>query len=615
MVLGLKKSLFPRNAIFYVLLLVVSVSLFVNVSVANETTPSPSVDIQVDHALEIGHGGLIVINDTVRLSTQPGENADSLQDFRIGFPFDYKSNLEYCFAYDTALPEKQLDVVLDAGLGRINFYGVNVIFSEPVDVSDGKSYSFTVVFVFSDLITPSISPIEPDTLIWNATFLLYPSLPMDASICHVTVLLPTEAKYSTSAPIRSTDFTVSTRGSRQFLNYTKSELKSFAIEHAWLMFYQQQSLVSEIFLLIDINELERNIALDQWGHISISESYHLTYRGEWNISFISIRLPEGVNALSARDETSDLETYLHEGNATVPTNATILFRNVVKKGHETKLIVTYWLQSKLYLTQHSWGNFDLFFSFFGYQNFNSIIKKLTTTITLPEGAKFVRLPAVPGNLRGHASESLQRSAFQEVLTYSFYNVTPFHELDFDLTYDYLVFWSSFRPTLLVGVVVLVVSVVALFWRVPKPIPVSTIPVPSEDLRSFVDAYGKKTSLLSELEALEQQLRSRKIPRRRYKLRRKSLEGRLSVVSRDLSSLREKIRTAGPRYANIMRQIEVAETELEGAETDVRRVTARYKRGEISKGAYNNLLASAHHGRERAKVTIDGVLLRLREEIR
>jgi len=179
----LKKSLFPRNAIFYVLLLVVSVSLFVNVSVANETTPSPSVDIQVDHALEIGHGGLIVINDTVRLSTQPGENADSLQDFRIGFPFDYKSNLEYCFAYDTAVPEKQLDVVLDAGLGRINFYGVNVIFSEPVDVSDGKSYSFTVVFVFSDLITPSISPIEPDTLIWNATFLLYPSLPTDASIC------------------------------------------------------------------------------------------------------------------------------------------------------------------------------------------------------------------------------------------------------------------------------------------------------------------------------------------------------------------------------------------------------------------------------------------------
>jgi len=65
----------------------------------------------------------------------------------------------------------------------------------------------------------------------------------------------------------------------------------------------------------------------------------------------------------------------------------------------------------------------------------------------------------------------------------------------------------------------------------------------------------------------------------------------------------------------MRQIEVAETELEGAKTDIVRVEARYRRGEVSKETYNRLLAEYHRRRERAKVTIDGVLLRLREEIR
>jgi len=55
--------------------------------------------------------------------------------------------------------------------------------------------------------------------------------------------------------------------------------------------------------------------------------------------------------------------------------------------------------------------------------------------------------------------------------------------------------------------------------------------------------------------------------------------------------------------------------LEGVETDIRRVEARYRHGEISKGAYGRLLQEYHRRRERAKTAIDEVLLRLREEIR
>ena len=91
-----------------------------------------------------------------------------------------------------------------------------------------------------------------------------------------------------------------------------------------------------------------------------------------------------------------------------------------------------------------------------------------------------------------------------------------------------------------------------------------------------------------------------------------LDGRLSTVSRNLSSLREKIRSAGSKYANMMRQIEVAETNLEGAERDMQRVKTRYRRGEVSKGAYGKLLEEYTSRIEEAEATIDGVLLRLRE---
>jgi hypothetical protein len=254
------------------------------------------------------------------------------------------------------------------------------------------------------------------------------------------------------------------------------------------------------------------------------------------------------------------------------------------------------------------------FKFLGKQQFDYVIRKLTTTITLPEGANFAQLPTLQENLLPKMSNSFQRNALQETLTYNFYNVTSFHNLDFNLSYGYLIFWAAFRPTLWIGSIIAVACAVVLLWRLPKPPAVSITTVPSKDLRSFVEAYEKKTSILSDLMLMEEQLQKDKIPRRKYKVRRETLEGRLSLLSRDLTALKEKLRRSGVKYANIIGQIEVNETELDGLEADIKRVEARYRRGEISKGAYLRLLEEYNRRRERARVTIDGVLLRLREEL-
>jgi hypothetical protein len=94
----------------------------------------------------------------------------------------------------------------------------------------------------------------------------------------------------------------------------------------------------------------------------------------------------------------------------------------------------------------------------------------------------------------------------------------------------------------------------------------------------------------------------------------TIESRLSALSRDLKTLQEKVRTAGPRYTDLMHQLEVAESELQGVEVDINRTEVRYRRGEISPTAYNKLLEDTYRRRDRAITTIDGVLLRLKEEI-
>jgi hypothetical protein len=78
---------------------------------------------------------------------------------------------------------------------------------------------------------------------------------------------------------------------------------------------------------------------------------------------------------------------------------------------------------------------------------------------------------------------------------------------------------------------------------------------------------------------------------------------------------EKMRASGGHYASMMRELEVAEIELNEVETNLRSIEARHSRGELSLEGYRKLLGDYERRREKTETTIDGILLRLREEIR
>jgi len=592
MVFNLNKAHLSLILFSFPLLLLALAPLRASAATTYPGTPTTSsVDIHVDHSVQIQEGGLVLINDTIKLSAKLGERVEPIQNVSIGFPFQFGSNLTHCYAYEVSNPEVQFEVVRDVGLGRVGFYGIDVIFPEPIDLSDGKSHNFTVVFVFSNL----VSPVTKNSFKLN--FPLYPSLTEEASLCSVTVALPYNAEYMISSlPEEGFDFNITTIDSRLVLNHTKSPLEHYTHEPAWLTF----STV-ETFLLIDVKEIRREITLDEWGHLLVSDFYHLNNEAEMELSKFKIQLPKGAYGVSARDVLGELSVVSKEENVTTYTNVTVSFRTALKKGETGKFAVNYLLPWKNYVNKGSWLDFNITFPHF--ECFEWRIRNLSVTINLPEGAKFNSSSVTP--------QSLHKNVFQEVVTFILYDITSFHDLNFYFSYRYLIFWASFRPTLWVGTLVGILGAIALIWKAPK-IPVPIFPIPSEDLRSFVASYDEKRRILSELESIEDQVRKRKISRRRYKVRRRTLGGRLSVLSRNLAGLRDKIREVGPRYANMMRQIEVAETELEEAETGVRRIRTRYRRKEISTSVYRNLLKDYNRRRDRARTTIDGVLLRLRE---
>ncbi len=347
-------------------------------------------------------------------------------------------------------------------------------------------------------------------------------------------------------------------------------------------------------VILEFEEVERKIILGQEGNIYVTNAYRINNVGFWT-STVELGFPESAYDFEVRDEMGTLETLT--GNNVI----TVTLRSIVETNETETLYVNYRLPWERYIKEQNGVDYNLMFTF--YEQFDSTIGKLTVSITLPRGAEFKSSNPQAANI--------EKSDLQTI-TFAFSDVIPSQNLDFDVNYKYLVVWASFYPTIWMGLLVVSVAVILFFFGTPKTIVTPTISVPIKDLRSFVDTYEEKATIKSELEALDERLQKGKIPRRRYKVRKKMLDGRFSAVGRNLSSYRDTIRAAGSKYAKMMREIEVAEANLEGAQRDLRRVESRYKRGEVSKGAYGKLLEECTRRIEEAETTIDGVLLRLRE---
>ncbi|MBT8171801.1 hypothetical protein KJN74_02890 [Candidatus Bathyarchaeota archaeon] len=348
--------------------------------------------------------------------------------------------------------------------------------------------------------------------------------------------------------------------------------------------------------MFGFNNVQRNIILDQTGNIFVNNIYSLRNLGFWANS-INIGFPEGAYDFEVRDEMGTLDSTTNDNNMN------ITLRNTIYENETETIHVNYHLKWDDQITQEN--GIDYFFSFAFYEEFNTLIKKLMVSVTLPKGATY------------HSSTNLnpdnvEKVNLQETLKFSLSDVAPSEDLEFIIKYNYNIFWGSFYPTLWVGILAIIGYAGFFFLGSQKIISTPTMQVPMNDINNFVEAYDEKTSIKSELESLDERLKKGKIPRRRYKVRKKMLDSRLSTISRNLSTIRRKLRASGSKYSRLMNQLEVAETKLEGTERDIQRIKLRYNRGEISKNAYRNLLSEYQSGTEDAENTIDGVLLRLRD---
>jgi hypothetical protein len=537
----------------------------------------------VNHVVTAMFNGYILINDTVQIAGQVPNS------FLIGFPYKYGSQVMKCMAYNsTDIFSVSLGVPFENSIG---FYGAEI------SSSQGLPQLFNVVFVLSNnLLNGSATGYALD-------FPAYPSLFEDTN-CSVTLVLPQGV---TNVTVTKDDGVV------YGFTYAR-EVPALTYMPATLTF----SLTGETMHLFDITELDREVSINGIGEIEGSDSYSITSKSSDNINTVEVTLPPNASGPNAEDQFG--RSMSAPSPVSQETNTySVSFTLPLESLESTRFTVKYDLSSQEYVeTQGGVSNFNVSPLLFQYVNY--YVEQASVNLVLPEGARALN----PENTLIGTAYSITRSVFQETLSINRQDVSLLEsaipsENVLQVEYQYDPLWLSFRPTLWVWALATVVCAFGVVWKRPQApaevaVPSAVVRLRPDHVKSFVDAYEEKRRISAELESLESRVRKGKMPRRRYKVQRVTLETRLNTLSRNLTGLEERMRAAGGMYENIMRQLEIAETEIKEGEVNIRSIEARQSRGELSYEAYRKLLSDYQRRKEKAETTINGILLRLREEI-
>ena len=371
----------------------------------------------------------------------------------------------------------------------------------------------------------------------------------------------------------------------------------------------QAVMASSTDPMFKCSKVERVVTINPWGLIHVSDTYYITNTGSYSSYSITLTLPNGALNVTASDLVGPISSSYKFTSDGTSTSATVDFRYQIQPQESYVFTTSYNIPTKIYNTQLEWDLYNFKFPLIpSSPDLTAPIESVVITVIFPEGAECNFSTVSPPPAR------VNKVALQQELSLTFQRVNPGQGYSLTVDYRYSIFWAAFRPFLWLGLVIVVVFAVNIFRRA-KLAQMPAMPIPTERIREFVESYDEKIALAAELESLERRVAAGKVSKHEYKRRGRIIEERISTLDKELVELKRNLKALGPRFADAVAKIEVAEAELPAVRRDLAQLEAQYRAGKISKEAFERLRREYQKRVDRARTAIDKVIIALREEIR
>jgi hypothetical protein len=554
---------------------------------------------QVDHQIQVMYSGHVVVLDTVHVAGQVSDG------FMIGLPFSFSDDVLKGFAYDND-HVYQLNLGVQLG-NQTGFYGAEVNFN------GYTPETFTVAFVLSNRLITQLS---------NGSFLLdfpaYPSLTKNIANCNVELLFP-------SSPHRLN--IAKDDGEVNQAIYSVANLPAYRYSIGKATF----NVPTGTLQLVTISNLNRDVTIDPTGTVTVGETYQMTNNASLLSSFV-FSLPVEAKNIAVTDEFNrPIPLALGASANGDMTLANVTLVSLLTGNQSTSLNINYNMNAaNLQQSNYILPYFDAF------PRLAYLVNQASLTFNLPEGATITSPTAETLD----SFSTLTRQTYQDTLSikqsdFSFVDYLAHQQNSLDFAFTYNPVWVSIRPTFLVAFAAVICCLGAVVYQRRKPkeetykarserlaqqqgtqIPEAKAgqQVTIENIREFVSTYSIKLQLNAELRSLEHKAQKNRITRRQYRVQKQTVETRLQGIESSISRLKPLFLNSSGSYGDYIRQLDLAQEDLDKAYRDIQNLEELQNKGQISVETYKKSLIEYQKRRDKADSAINGILNRLREKI-
>jgi hypothetical protein len=219
-------------------------------------------------------------------------------------------------------------------------------------------------------------------------------------------------------------------------------------------------------------------------------------------------------------------------------------------------------------------------------------------------------------------------AFDTTYQYIFHNQTQRNPAVLSVVYQTTI-GAAARPILFTLIVGFIAAIYVSYRKVELPEEIlgarvdteeydetsttKQVGAPSELLSDFANLYSRKTSLNIDLEKLDASRRKGKVKKREYMMREGDLKKQIEEIDSKLPPVKEELARHGPKYRDLIAQLELQDERIAGAKAGLRQLLLRKKKQRISRVAFEKSRQDYLKTIQKATSATDRILLSIQEE--
>ncbi|MFX1483615.1 MAG: FKBP-type peptidyl-prolyl cis-trans isomerase [Promethearchaeota archaeon] len=371
-----------------------------------------------------------------------------------------------------------------------------------------------------------------------------------------------------------------------------------------------------------VADRKTTIMVDGWGWLRYKETVTLENTGEGALNTIGFTIPAYATDLVIYDEVGVLAqsqrstaTWSFNESSTLTVNLLAdRFGQGLESGFKYRFQVEYVVQASSYEESVVNGNkLTPPMALLG----DVLIRTHTIDIDLPASVSLVDASGTYRQIYG---------VFDTSLRYVAYNRTQRNPFTADVVYQ-VTLGAAARPIIFALIVGLIGLIYVARRKIELPEEIAgpkdeegfdtsqtrQVGAPPELLSEFANLYSKKTSLNMDLEKLDAARRRGKVKKREYMIRERDIRKQLDEIDSSLPSLRDEMIRHGPRYRDLVAQLELQDERIEGAKAGLRQLLLRKKKQRISRAAFEKSRQDYLKTIQKATTATDRILLSIQEE--